>query len=94
MSDIDKLSAYKALVSKRKKCTICDPAQCELKNPSLQQNDKLKTSQIGHWTEWQGSLDAKIMVVGQDWGDFITLVDQDGETNVEESATNRHWSNY
>ncbi len=53
------------------------------------QDKSLDTNKIGHWTEWQGSLDAKIMVVGQDWGDFNTLVGQKGKSNVEESATNR-----
>ncbi|SDI36654.1 uracil-DNA glycosylase family protein [Paenibacillus naphthalenovorans] len=89
MSNTNKQIAYKALVNQRKKCTICDPAQCELINPGLVQDKSLDTNKIGHWTEWQGSLDAKIMVVGQDWGDFNTLVGQKGKSNVEESATNR-----
>lgn len=89
MSNTNKQMAYEALVNQRKNCTMCDPAQCELINPSQAQNGRLDTKEIGHWTEWQGSLDAKMMVVGQDWGDFNTLEKQEGACNVDNSSTNR-----
>lgn len=89
MSTTDKQMAYHALVNQRKNCTMCDPAQCELINPSQAQNGRFDTNEIGHWTEWQGSLDAQMMVVGQDWGDINTLVKQEGVSNVDNSSTNR-----
>lgn len=80
--------AYRALVERRKECIVCDPFQCELQNPSKALDSRFDTNEIGHWTEWQGSLDANLMVVGQDWGDINTLVKQGG-CDVENSATNR-----
>ncbi len=34
--------------------------------------------QIGPWTQWQGDLDADLMVVGQDWGDVRYFRDNRG----------------
>ncbi|MFD0716235.1 uracil-DNA glycosylase family protein [Paenibacillus sp. GCM10027626] len=81
--------AYGVLVKQRKACTLCDSQQCELQNPSIAFSGKYDTNEIGHWTDWQGSLNAKIMVIGQDWGDIGTLEKQGGECNVDNSATNR-----
>jgi DNA polymerase len=57
---------------------------CGLKNPSQIEDEKYDSDQIGPWTRWQGSLDADIMVVGQDWGseaEFIAMKGIDRETN-------------
>ncbi len=84
-----KQQAYRSLVEQRKLCTQCDSLQCELKNPSMAFNGQYDTSEIGHWTDWQGDLDARMMIVGQDWGDARTLEIQKGKCNVDNSATNR-----
>ncbi|MFD0871723.1 hypothetical protein [Paenibacillus residui] len=88
MTKENKQIAYKTLVNRRKDCILCDPLQCKLQNPSKALNGQLDTDEIGHWTDWQGSLDAKVMVVGQDWGDFKTLEKQGG-CDVDNSVTNR-----
>jgi len=60
-----KLEIYNSLVRQRKNCQSCrglvNPAECE--------GGKFDSSEIGPWTLWQGNLNAKIMIVGQDWGD-------------------------
>jgi len=80
---------YEWLVDQRKACTACDSLQCKLRNPSIAFNGLYDTGEIGHWTDWQNSLDARILVIGQDWGDIRTLEKQRGECNVENSSTNR-----
>ena len=56
---------YDILVSERIKCRRCEG----LKNPSVVENGRFDSSEIGPWSRWQGSLDAELMIVGQDWGD-------------------------
>ncbi len=58
---------YKVLVEKRKICTLCK----DLRNPS-EINPYYDSDEIGMWSLWQGDLNAKIMIVGQDWGDVDT----------------------
>lgn len=89
MNSHSKQEAYQELILKRKQCTLCDPSQCELQNPSIAFNGKYDTKEIGHWTDWQGNLDARLMIIGQDWGDVRTLEKQGGVCNVDNSATNR-----
>lgn len=58
-------AAYAQLVERRKDCRCC----AGLVNPSSNALVHLDSAQIGPWSLWQGALDAKLMVVGQDWGD-------------------------
>jgi uracil-DNA glycosylase len=60
----DKDFQYQELVKYRKKCQLCQP---ELVNPQFV-NYEYDCDEIGAWSQWYGSLDAKIMLVGQDWG--------------------------
>jgi DNA polymerase len=60
-----KQEAYSNLVRQRKSCHSC----LGLVNPADYEGGKYDSNEIGPWTLWQGYLDAKIMVVGQDWGD-------------------------
>lgn len=63
---MEKLDRYHSLVAKRKGCALCK----ELMNPSRFQSGRYDSEHIGPWSIWQGSLDASIMVIGQDWGDI------------------------
>jgi DNA polymerase len=45
------------------------------------------TESIGKWSDWQGSLAAKILIVGQDWGTFDYWVKQNG-IDRENNRTN------
>lgn len=62
---MNKEEKYRSLVHKRKSCRSCRG----LVNPAVHDNGKFDSSEIGPWTLWQGNLNAKIMIVGQDWGD-------------------------
>jgi DNA polymerase len=44
---------------------LCDG----LTNPSKYEGGAFDSDHIGPWSRWQGSLDATLVVVGQDWGD-------------------------
>jgi len=61
---MNKQRAYRQLVQKRQKCRLCQ----ELTNPSSIDSGRYELGHIGPWTTWQGNLDAKLMVIGQDWG--------------------------
>jgi DNA polymerase len=54
---------YNALVKKRKLCFLCE--KHGMTNTSTL---KYETNSIGKWSDWQGSLNSKILIVGQDWG--------------------------
>jgi DNA polymerase len=71
-----KLNEYQSLVEKRKQCSNCTDSG--LINPSSVCGGTFDSNQIGPWTRWQGSLDAQIMVIGQDWGDKRYFEDNKG----------------
>ena len=62
---MNKYDKYRELVNRRKQCTLCTG----VRNPSEIGEGEFDSSQIGPWSLWQSNLDAKIMVIGQDWGD-------------------------
>ncbi|HEV2988516.1 MAG TPA: uracil-DNA glycosylase family protein [Candidatus Angelobacter sp.] len=64
MTNLDKVATYKELVAARKACFDCNG----LYNPSRIENGRFDGNHVGPWTSWQGNLNAKLMVVGQDWG--------------------------
>lgn len=80
-----KLKRYSKLVEKRKDCRLCEhlgltnPSQCE-------ERVHHQTGHISPWTQWQGNLHAKLMVIAQDWGgaDYVNhrvLEEDDNITN-------------
>lgn len=75
-----KADDYAQLVSARKACHRCG----ELTNPANVDGGRFDVEQVGAWSTWQGSLDAALMVVGQDWGDtgyFRRRQGQEGPSN-------------
>lgn len=78
----DRQKRYEELVSLRKQCNLCRP---DLVNPQLV-NKEYDCDEIGAWSQWYGSLDAKIMLIGQDWGTiqyynaFLGKDDPDNDT--------------
>jgi len=63
---IDKIHKYRRLVEERRNCTKCEENGIEgITNPSKTQFD---CEEINAWSQWQNSLSAKIVLVGQDWG--------------------------
>lgn len=63
---LTKQERYDRLVSERKQCRCqeCRP----LCNQSQICGGAYDYNQIGSWSLWHGNLDAKIVVVGRDWG--------------------------
>lgn len=64
-----KQAKYNELVNDVSKCDLCDNYDKTDKNGNkviLQHYPDRK--HINLWSYWQGSLDAKILVIGQDWG--------------------------
>jgi len=70
------------LVNKRKQCSLC--ADNSMTNTSTL---AFETNSIGKWSDWQDSLEAKIVVVGQDWGTVKYWTDNKG-TDAKNNKTN------
>jgi DNA polymerase len=60
-----KKQAYEVLVTDRKACRRC----AGLENPAVVEGGQYDSAHIGPWSRWQGNLAARLMIVGQDWGD-------------------------
>ena len=63
--DSIRAATYAALVHARKACRACSG----IVNPAACNDGAYDSDQIGPWSLWQGSLNAELMIVGQDWGD-------------------------
>lgn len=81
-----KQQKYLELVEKRKQCELCKGSG--LTNPSSY--GCLDSNQIGPWSRWQGNLDAKLMVIGQDWGTTRYFEKWEGLDQPTGSTTNEH----
>lgn len=83
---MSKQKNYKALVQKRKACRICE--DYGLKNQAVIANGRFDEEiAIGAWSLWQGSLNAKIMLVGQDWGDQASFEKDQGASGIDDNVT-------
>jgi hypothetical protein len=69
-----KLADYAQLVTARRACHLCTG----LTNPADVEGGRFDSDQIGAWSLWQGSLDASVTVVGQDWGDTAYFIRHQG----------------
>lgn len=81
---MDKYDRYRELVARRKACRACP----ELINPSVYQGGVFDSGHIGPWSQWHGDLNAKLVVVGQDWGDIKYFSEHKGY-DAEENPTNK-----
>ena len=48
-----------------------------LANPSEIANGRYDCDHLSPWAKWQGSLDAEIVLVGQDWAGWCFLLNKD-----------------
>ena len=62
---MSKTASYNALVEERKYCSRC----AGVVNPAKHKDGILDSHEVGPWSLWQGNLDARVLLVGQDWGD-------------------------
>jgi DNA polymerase len=70
-----KAKAYASLVAARKQCHRCQ----DVVNPSSRADGRFDTiAHVGPWSDWQGNLNAEIMVVGQEWGGTKNYEEQSG----------------
>ena len=83
-----KRERYAELVEKRKHCFECEG----LLNPSEIDGGIYDCDHIGAWSLWQGSLDAKAIIVGQDFSELAFFREKKGRpsTGYEISATNKN----
>lgn len=83
----EKQNLYFDLVKKRKSCRDC--MSFGLINQNQVNKGKYdKNEVIGAWSLWQGSLEAKILVVGQDWGDIASFERDRGQNGFYKDVTN------
>lgn len=80
----ERASRYRAMVLERKTCSRC----LGLVNASKLHEGRFDSDEIGPWTRWLGDLDARVLVVGQDWGDQRAFVQQEGR-DISNDETNR-----
>lgn len=71
---MDRYEAYATLVASRKSCHRCSG----LTNPADCSNGVFLENHIGPWTQWQGNLAAKLLIVGQDWGSTTSFQEYRG----------------
>lgn len=81
---MEKDREYKALVDKRQKEKFFPDEG--LFNPFEIENGKFDCNEIGAWSRWHNDLDAKIMLIGQDWGDRKYFVNNEGR-DVDDNPT-------
>lgn len=70
---LEKEKNYRQLVVERKECNKCKAKG--ITNPSFTVYDCFE---INAWSQWQNSLKAKILLIGQDWGDIGYFNNQKG----------------
>jgi DNA polymerase len=75
---------YSALVEKRRTCNACKGLNVVHLSDCL--IDEFGSKDIGPWTEWQGNLDAELMIVGQEWGGTDNYIDQEGRDEDRDAA--------
>ena len=78
-----KEARYEQLVECRKTCSLCSA----LENPSRCERGRYDSRHIGPWSQWQGHLNAELMVVGQDWGDTNYFIKNQGR-EAQRNPTN------
>jgi uracil-DNA glycosylase family 4 len=74
LPEIDRGYEYRALVDARKRCRLCK----QLENPSECAGGIYDSEEIGPWSQWQGNLNAELLIVGQDWGDTRYFIRSSG----------------
>lgn len=82
---MNKKTKYEQLVEKRKQFQFSDG----LLNPSQIENGIYDRNHIGPWSVWQGNLNAKILLIGQDWSDINYFIDNEGR-DLDENPTNKN----
>jgi uracil-DNA glycosylase len=80
-----KFKRYSELVKERRACHLCKGLGVH--NPSACSKDEFGSRNIGPWTDWQGNLDAELMVIGQEWDGHLNFLELKGR-NRDTCPTN------
>jgi len=64
----DKKTEYENLVKDVQLCIECDKYRKTIKAENIILEHDKNRRHINLWAEWQGSLDAEILLIGKDWG--------------------------
>jgi DNA polymerase len=81
---MDKTAAYSQLVDKRKQFEF----SFGLLNPTHIRGGIYDCDHLGPWSAWQGNLEAKILLIGQDWGGKDYFLRYKGR-DQDENPTNK-----
>ncbi|MBA2876243.1 uracil-DNA glycosylase family protein [Thermaerobacillus caldiproteolyticus] len=83
----NKKESYQLLVKERKLCSACNGVA----NPSKIMNGVFDNEDqcIGPWSKLKGDLNAKVMVIGQDWGNEEYYIHQQGKPNPDNFTNKR-----
>jgi uracil-DNA glycosylase family 4 len=76
-SVMQKRREYIKLVNKRRNCRLCEGLG--VRNPSTCSEDEFGSQNIGPWTDWQGNLDAELMIIGQEWDGHLNFIASKGQ---------------
>ena len=82
MPHTDRAASYAALVRARKSCRACT----RLINPADCDGGVYDSDHIGPWSQWQGNLNADLLIVGQDWGDTRYFTDNQGREKAQNTT--------
>jgi hypothetical protein len=66
---VEKLERYRSLVGRMKACRRCS----QLVNPADLDGGSFDSDEVGPCANWQGNLDATVLVIGQDFADQDTF---------------------
>ncbi|MGG3662952.1 uracil-DNA glycosylase family protein [Bacillus gobiensis] len=80
-----KQESYKELVAQRKRCFLCEGVE----NPSKINNGEYDSDFINPWSKWKSNLNAKVMVIGQDWGNVKHFVKNKGTVDNNNNTNKR-----
>jgi DNA polymerase len=84
---MSKEEQYTKLVASRRTCSECSNQGVRPLRDCRE--DEFESKHTGPWTDWQGNLDAEIMVVGQEWGGVDNYLAQHGKDR-DTDPTNDH----
>ncbi|MDR4225932.1 hypothetical protein FO507_00815 [Bacillus mojavensis] len=69
----------------RKQCSLCQG----VKNPAGILDGRYDSNHINPWTRWYGNLNAKVVVIGQDWGHVEAFIRNKGQVNPLNPTNNK-----
>lgn len=79
-----KQKAYEALVHDVRQCRLCDGYTATSPKGTVTLQHDSNRRHINLWSEWQNSLDADILLIGQDWGNATEAMARATEKRIDD----------